>query len=296
VTQFLRTLIAVIIIFASAPSFAISDQHLLWLKYQEIRDYLKKSDIPIHVQSGAHKGVLNAEVYGELDYPIKDLAGILAIPANWCQFTVLHPNVKACTGGQNLLTLHVGRKLLKSVDDADVMKFRFRTLYLDNEYFKSSLEGDKGPMGIRNYRFEVEAMNVGGKTFVRIQFSYKSKLYTKLLTSAYVATHRRIGFSVIGINKIGQLIYSKGKKALIERNVMRCYLALIAFMDTKHMNTEDRFEVRTTYWFNLMERYFPKPYDVDRKKYIITKSHDLEEYQPSFVTHIQTISLDKTMQ
>ncbi|MDH3671858.1 MAG: hypothetical protein OES46_11945 [Gammaproteobacteria bacterium] len=285
------TLLACVAFPLSASSNG-DDPQLLWIKYQEIRGGLNDSaaGIPIYVRSDERKNVLNAEVYGVLDYPLNALVAALAIPANWCEFSILHPNVKACAedheNGQGLLTLYLGRKSGESRDDTFELKFRFRSLYLNDEYFKASLEGDEGPLGARNHRFEVEAMKVDYRTFVRVRFSYQPKLITRIFTKVYLATHGRskVGFSIVGVDKAGYPIYAKGKKALIERNVMRCYLALIAFMDTQHLATRDRFEARISYWFDLTEKYFSQPYELAREEYLAAKRrdrvHQLEQLQP----------------
>ncbi|MFQ6023282.1 MAG: hypothetical protein ACE5NW_11220 [Acidiferrobacterales bacterium] len=267
----------------AAPSRGDADRpQALRIDYQKIRDELRDSihGIPVYTRSEEHKDLINAEVYGVLGYPLEKLAKILATPANWCEFATLHPNVKACTyaqrHGQALLTLHLDRKTRASIEHAFVIKLRYRIGHLDEDYFTALLEGDKGPLGTRNHRFQLEAVAVEDKTFVRVSFSYRWRLIGRMATTVYLAMrgHDTVGFSTVGVDDKGYPIYVKGKKAMMERNVMRCYFALRAFMDTQHLTASERFEARISYWFDLAEKYFPKPYDMEREEYVEVKRQE----------------------
>lgn len=259
-----------------------SDAQLLRNEYQEIRNDLRDGaiGIPVYVRSGDRNDLLNADVYGILDYPLSAIVETLATPVNWCEFSTLHPNIKACTQQQHdsqvLLALYVGRKSAGSPDDAFELKLSYRVLDLDDDYFKVLLEGDEGPLGTRDHRFQVEAVTVEDKTFARVRFSYRARLISKMATNMYLATwgRRKVGFSIIGVNDAGKPIYVKGKKGIVERHAVRSYFALMAFMNTRHLPTKEQFEARISYWFDLTEKCLPQLYDMKKEEYIDVKRRE----------------------
>ncbi|MFQ5994867.1 MAG: hypothetical protein ACE5K1_07210 [Acidiferrobacterales bacterium] len=236
--------------------------------------------IPVYVRSEEQKDLLNAEVYGVVDHPLAALAKTLAIPANWCEFGTLHPNIRACThkrhGTEVLLTVYIGRKSLESPRHASKLELLYQLVHLGDENFKVSLEGHDGPMGTRDHRFALEAMRVGDKTLVRVQFSYRIGFMSRLAAKAYLATRGagRIGFSTVGVNDAGDPIYVKGTKGMIERSVMRFYLALLALMETRHLPALDQIEARINHWVSLAQRYPPQLGKLEREEYVQLKRRD----------------------
>jgi hypothetical protein len=53
-----------------------------------------------------------------------------------------------------------------------------------------------------------------------------------------------------------------GVKGARERNAVRYYLALLAYLDTLQFTAEQRFDKRINEWFNLTEKY-PRQLYVD---------------------------------
>lgn len=252
--------------------------------YQTIRGKLNDSaaDMPLYVRSDEHEGVFNAEVYGIVDYPVRVLVDALMIPASWCEFTTLHPNIKHCTyelqDNSVLFTFYLARsrKPLRSLQHAYVLKLKFRVLALGKDYFKVLFEGNEGPMDTRNHRFQLEAMPVADSAFVRVKFSYQSRLMSRLAIAIYLGalSPNRIGFSIVGIDNDGAPIYVKGNRGLLERHVVRSYLTVIAFMHTRNAPAQDRFEVQMNRWYDLAERYVLQLHEMERDKYIDVKRHE----------------------
>ena len=263
-----------------------------WLAavYQSIRGKLNDgaADIPLYVRSDEHEGVFNADVYGIVDYPVRVLVDALTIPASWCESTTLHPNIKHCTyelqDDSVLFTFYLARsrKPLRSLQHAYELKLKFRVLALSKDYFKVLFEGNEGSMDTRNHRFQLEAIPVADSAFVRVKFSYQSHLMSRLATTIYLGTFspNRIGFSMVGIDNDGQPIYVKGNKGLLERHVVRSYLAVIAFMHTRDVPAEDRFEAQMNRWYDLAERYVLQLHEMERHEYIEVKRQEREKLRP----------------
>jgi hypothetical protein len=59
----------------------------------------------------------------------------------------------------------------------------------------------------------------------------------------------------------------------VERNVMRYYLAVQAFLETQSVPEPERFERRLGRWFELTGRY-PQLHEVDWEEYLETKRRE----------------------
>ena len=285
-------MIMVVACIAFSPSAGGDASGPQWLAavYQSIRGKLSDgaADKPLYVRSDEHEGVFNAEVYGIVDYPVRVLVDALTIPASWCEFTTLHPNIKHCTyelqDDSVLFTFYLARsrKPVRSLQHAYELKLKFRVLALSKDYFKVLFEGNEGSMDTRNHRFQLEAIPVADSAFVRVKFSYHSQLMSRLATTIYLGTFspNRIGFSMVGIDNDGQPIYVKGNKGLLERHVVRTYLAVIAFMHTRDVPAEDRFEAQMNRWYDLAERYVLQLHEMERHEYIEVKRQERDKLRP----------------
>jgi hypothetical protein len=266
----------------AAPSLSWSNTEgpeLLWAQYQEIRENLTDTafDLPIFVRSKTQDDLLSTEVYGLVDQPFYALAEMLPDPTSWCEFIPLNFNIKSCTyqcqKGKVLLTFYAGRKFYQPPDKAFKLNYYFHVEDLNEKYFKALLKADKGPMGTRDYRIELEAMAVGKEALIRIRSSYRPSLRSKIATMAYLKTLGRdkVGFTILQLNEEDKPVYVKGVKGIIERNAMRYYLAIKAYIDTRHLRSEERFEGLLNSWFNRTERYHAQLHEMDKEEYMQAK-------------------------
>jgi hypothetical protein len=235
---------------------------------------------PIFVSSNRQGNRLSAEAYGIVEHSFTEVASGLSSPANWCQFVPLTFNVKACTyssqGNQPELTFYAGRKFYEAPDDAYQLHYRYQLTSQRHDYVQIVLSAAEGPLGTSDYRIELDAMPAGDGTFVRILSSYRSSFVSRLATDAYLATLGRdkVGFSVVGSTKTGEPIYVGGVKGVIERNAMRYYLALMAFLDTSNLSPCERFEARIRSWFDLSEAHAMQLHELEQEEYLVSKRRE----------------------
>ena len=71
---------------------------------------------------------------------------------------------------------------------------------------------------------------------------------------------------------------------IIERNIMRYYLSLIAFLDTAHLSHDERFEARINTWFDLTENYATQLHELERDEYLQAKRQ--ERHNQLWLQHI----------
>ncbi len=237
--------------------------------------------LPLNIHSSEIDNRLSADVYGLISRPFDSVATALTNPASWCDFMPLNLNIKSCTSqqqtaGQTLLTFYAGRKYYEAPEAAYQLSYYYQLAAADSDYMKVILNAEQGPFGTNDYLIEVEAMPVGANTFVRIHSSYQTSLRSRLGTQAYLSTLGRdkVGFSVQGKTAAGEPVFIRGIRGIIERNVMRYYLALKAFLDTAHLAYGERFESRINTWFDLSEKFTTQLHELERSEYLQAKRRE----------------------
>ena len=232
---------------------------------------------PLFVSSSIQENRFSADVFGIVEHPFPQITKELTIPANWCRFVPLNFNVKACTyhsqNNQPSLTFYAGRKFYEAPDNAYRLHYQYKVANIGSDYLRVLLSAESGPMGTEDYRIELDAIPVDDKTFLRIHSSYSSSFLSRLATDVYLSTlgSDKVGFSVVDTTDTGEPIYISGVKGIVERNAMRYYLALQAFLDTSRLPPEDRFEARIKTWFDLSETYATQLHELERNEYLESK-------------------------
>lgn len=232
---------------------------------------------PLQVQSSEGDGLLAAKISGVIDYPFSRMEDALTSPAAWCEFIPVVFNVKSCIHSvrkdRTLLTLFIGRKFFDPPDEALQLEYVFRVLKQEEDRLRVLLTASEGPHGTRDYRIEVEAhADSDGRTFLRLDSSFRPSLRSKFATRLYLSTtgSEKVGFSILG--KGGdEPVYVRGTKGIIERNAMRYYLALKAYLDTLAIPEKERFDARLNAWFDLTQMYPRQLYEMNRMEYLSTK-------------------------
>lgn len=258
---------------------------VLAARYQALRPQLENNafGVPIAVESAEEDGLKRGEVHGVLAHPFAALAPALRAPREWCQIALLHLNIKTCTyerrNGQDWLTLYSGRKFYEPPEKAYALRYRFQVTAAGADYLAVTLTADSGPFGTRDYRLMFEAIPLGQQTFVHFRYAYRPSLTSSLATSGYLATlgSGKLGFTVTGRDGAGKPVYVSGVRGIVERNAMRYYLAIQAYLDTSEIPEMERFERRLARWFELTERYRAQLHELERAEYLQYKQQELRQ-------------------
>lgn len=245
-----------------------------------VRATLPFGSYSLEVRSEEKDGLLRSDVGTSLGEPFADLRDTLSRPQAWCEFLPLVFNVKSCTSherdGRTELTLYVGRKFFETPEEAIRLTYSFQVRESEKDRLRVVLSAPEGAFGTRDYRIELEARPAGsGRTFIRMHSSFRPSLRSKLATQAYLATSGRekIGFSVAG-RQGKEPVYVGGLRGIIERNAMRYYLALQAFIDTQHLPEKERFNARLHAWYDMTARYPQQLYEMDKETYLNAKRQE----------------------
>jgi hypothetical protein len=241
---------------------------------------------PIHLQSTQGDSDLKGEVYAVVEHPFATVDAALRSADRWCDVLILPFNVKQCralgAGPAQKLELAVGRKHDQPVGDAYKVDFDYRVDAADPDYMRVRLNADSGPMGTNNYRimFEVVPLD-GGRSFLHMSYSYGYGFAARLAMQGYLSTvgRSKVGFSVVERRPDGQPVYVGSMRGVIERNTMRYYLAIDAYLNSLSVAPRERVERRLADWFAATERYPRQLHEIERDEYMAMKRNEIARQQ-----------------
>ena len=261
---------------ALGPLAAHADAGGLRAKYGALQDDLRNTSYgrPMHIDSQEGNHPLQGDVYAVLDHPFDKVKDALQDPDAWCDIMLLPFNTKGCQASGNHLTVRIARKPDSPMDQTYPISFAFNPGAMGDEYLSTRLNAGQGPFGTRDYRVNVEAVPVdGGKTFMHMSYAYGYGGMGKFAMQAYLAT--------AGASKVG--FTANGVRGAVERNAMRYYLAIDAYLDTMDAPQAQRTEKRINRWFSATERYPRQLHEMDRSTYLATKRQDYGRQQTASV-------------
>ena len=262
----------------AAQPVAGAEQALL-AKYPSIKTKLAHNQFgaPIYLESAETDSAVRVDMYGILNQPFQVVSHTLHAPANWCDITSLHINIKACTlkksSGQPLLTLYSGRKFYQPPADTYPLKLKFHLVSQQPKYLEIALAADEGPLRTKDHRIRLQATPLDSRrTLVHFSYSYSQGPVARMAIKSYFSTIARdkVGFStVVGKGGKPQLVH--GVRGAIERNTVRYYLALQIYIDTLKYPPAQRFEQRISRWYDLTARYPRQLKEVEKSEYLANK-------------------------
>jgi hypothetical protein len=197
---------------------------------------------------------------------------------------ILHINTKYCHAGSDgspsMLKVHVGKKTEQELADAYSLQFAYRLSAASPDYLAAQLQADKGPLGTSNYRIEFQAVPLpGGKTFMHMRYSYGYGVASRLAMQGYLAT---VGNGKVGFTQIRQgpgTVYVDGMRGAVERNTMRYYLAIEAYLASLDKPAAQQLELRLAHWFDATEQYPRQLHEVDKESYLVMKRAEYQRQQ-----------------
>ncbi|MEZ4599234.1 MAG: hypothetical protein R2940_05550 [Syntrophotaleaceae bacterium] len=244
------------------------------------------SAMPIQVVSQTGDEIEEAEIYAVLKRDFASLAEILSSPGNWCEIFPVILNIKACTWkaregkGRPQLTFYVGRKYYEAPGEAYELKYDFLLRENRKDFFHVALVAPEGPFGTSDYRLEVKAIPVAQGSFLSVRTSHRSSFASRMATRSYLATLGRdkIGFTRVGGDKDNPE-YIKGVRGMVERNAVRYYLALQAYLETRHMPPAKRYSAATELWYDLTEQYHDQLFELEKSRYLDIKRRERQQQE-----------------
>jgi hypothetical protein len=239
---------------------------------------------PLFLESSEGGNVVSGNAYAVLDSPFSAVSATLKSPHRWCDVLILHINTKYCHAGSDsspsMLKVHVGKKTPQELADAYSLQFAYRLAAASTGYLAAQLEADKGPLGTSNYRIELQAVPLpGGKTFMHMRYSYGYGVASRLAMQGYLAT---VGNGKVGFTQVRQgpgTVYVEGMRGAVERNTMRYYLAIEAYLASLDKPAAQQLEQRLVHWFDATEQYPRQLHEVDKESYLVMKRAEYQRQQ-----------------
>lgn len=238
---------------------------------------------PLVLQSEEASRRIDGEVFAVLSHPFPRVEEALSDPAQWCDILILHLNTKYCrrqqAQGATTLDVRVGKKNPQSISSASRLDFIWRPPEVRSDYLLATLEAPDGPYDTGNYRLLVEAVPLdAGHTFLHMGYALSYGGASEFAMNLYLGTIARdkVGFTRVQPSQSGDDSYVGGQRGVVERNTMRYYLAIDAYLDSLAAPAGQQLERRLQRWFDATEKYPRQLHEVERDDYLRMKRDEVE--------------------
>lgn len=254
-------------------------------QYKALNNALQNNSFnrPLVLKSTESSDTLKGEIYAVLDYPFEQVNGGINNPDHWCDALILHFNIKYCRAAHSnagtVLDINLGKKYEQPLAETYDTKLNYENMTTAANYFSIKMNAAEGPLGTKDYRIWVEATPINNKqTFLHFTYAYSFGLTGRLAMNTYLATlgKDKVGFSIESTQANGEPNYIQGVRGVVERNTMRYYLAIDAYLATLKVAPETQQEKRLQYWFDSTERYATQLHEVERTEYLSMKRDETQ--------------------
>ena len=282
----LQTILFVYSLCLAYTAFAVesatpeSNAKALNAKYIELAEKLNNNQFkrPLYLNSEESSDNLKGEIYAVVNHPFGKVNSALNNPAHWCDLLILHINIKYCQASTDkdgtLLNVNLGKKYDQPLEDTSRVEFNYREMMHSSDYFAIQLNAEKGPLGTSDYRIWIESTPLkDGQTFLHFTYTYSFGLSGRIAMKSYLATIGRdkVGFTITNKTTSPQPDYIQGVRGVVERNTMRYYLAIDAYLAALTVPADSQVEKRFQLWYANSESYPRQLHEVDKEAYMTMK-------------------------
>ena len=285
--RFLRIACLAAAVLAAPLVASAQDAATLRARHAAMQDRFQKNQFgrPLVLESVQTSGDLKGDVYAIVEHPFAMVQQALQSADHWCDILILHLNVKRCRASgetAKTLKLHVGRKFDQPIEDAYELAFNYRVAAASADYLQVLLGADEGPMSTKNYRIQVEAMPIDAKrSLVHMSYAYGYGFAARVAMQTYLSTigSQKVGFTVLERKPDGKPVYQAGVLGLLERNTMRYYLAIDAYLAAYALPAAEQPERRIREWYASTERYAEQLHEMEKDEYLEMKRKEMRRQQ-----------------
>ncbi len=273
---------------AGASPVHAQDAAALKSRHADLRDALSSNAFqrPLVLESSERADGLRGDIHARIDQPFEVVGAALQGVDRWCDILILHLNVKQCRGSNSktadALQLVIGQKHDQPLDQAYRFAFAYDVVASRPDYLQVQLSASEGPLGTSRYRIVLEVAALDARrSIVHLSYAYGFGLAARVAMQGYLATLGRdkVGFSVVGSKPDGQPQYIGGTRGVIERNTMRYYLAVEAYLGALSLPPAQQFEKRLADWHSGVERYPVQLRELERGEYVAMKREQVQRQQ-----------------
>lgn len=274
---------------AVAPLAQAQDAAALRLRHAALADALARNAFarPLVLESSETPASLRGDIYARIEQPFARVGPALQGGEHWCEILILHLNVKQCSTGNTpaggpALGLVVGSKHDQALADGYRFDFAYRVVASRPDYLQVALSAEQGPLGTSRYRIVLEVVALdAGRSFVHLSYSYGFGFAARVAMQGYLATIGRdkVGFSIVGRQPDGAPQFIGSTRGVVERNTMRYYLAIEAYLGALGQPPAQQFERRLAAWFAAVERYPVQLHELELGEYLSLKREQMQRQQ-----------------
>lgn len=275
-------------VMAHAGETGVSPHATLRARHAALQEQLGNNQFQrsLHLDSSETPGGVKGDIYALVNHPFATAGAALNSPDNWCDILMLHLNTKYCraaaTPAGDLINVSIGKKHDQPLDEAYRVVFAHRITARTPDYLQVALNADEGPLSTRDYRITLEAIPLdNGRTFIHLSYAYSYGVMGRLAMQAYLGTIGRdkVGFTISGREDDGRPRHIGGLRGVVERNTMRYYLAIEAYLGALAAPPAARLEKRLQDWFAASERYPLQLHEMERGDYLEMKRREHRRQQ-----------------
>lgn len=218
-------------------------------------------------------GELGGTLHAVVDTPFRRMERALSDPAAWCAVLILDPNVHRCLPRGDRIDVEFG-------ESNTPVAFTFQRAAGQDDYMQIRLTAASGPLGTKDYAIAFEAAPLdAGSSLVHLTFSHRFGVAARIAMAAYFNTvgRNKVGFSIVDRDGAGRPVYVRDLRGGLERNMMRYYFGVLAYLDSLSAPPGQQPDRRVRTWLALTQRY-PLQLDEDtgyfeRKSPEVRKQH-----------------------
>jgi hypothetical protein len=254
----------------------------LHAKYAALGPQLRSNAFqgPVYLDSNEGSRVTQGDIYAVVNYPFATVSAALGDPSHWCDVLILHLNTKYCRrtigGSDTHIEMRVGKKTEQPLKSASLLDLSWKPKVRRPDYLVVEMEAADGPYDTRDYQLVAEAVPLdAGHTFLHMGYSFGFGGASTFAMKLYLATiaHDKVGFTQVDHQYVG------GMRGVTERNTMRYYLAIDAYLGSLLAPPGQQLEKRFATWFDATERYPRQLHEVDRDEYLRMKRNEYQRQQ-----------------
>lgn len=272
------------ILLGMSPAYATQDAAALRAQHVALRTQLADNQFqrPLHLVSSEVSGDLKGDIYALINQPYSVTSPALQGMGQWCDILILHLNVKSCYTGTtkagDTLSMNIGRKFDQPLTDEYLFEFLYKEAVVSPDYLQVELNAEHGPLGTSAYRVVLELVEIDAEhSFLHLSYAYNYGAVARLAAQGYLATigRNKVGFSVVSHAANGQPVYIRSVRGVIERNTMRYYLAIEAYLGALSAPPSQQVEKRLNDWFTGVEQYPIQLHELERNEYLNMKRKEI---------------------
>ena len=256
---------------------------------------------PVFLQSTETPERLEGEVLALIDHPAPRVRAVLAQPAVWCDILILHLNVKYCraarpsgpAGAVDTLEVGLGRKFDEPLSSVHWLDFRFRASPSADGPASPpggglptvELRAPEGPLDTRDIRITLQTAEApSGHTLLQLRYAYAQGPAARWALQVYLGTlgRHKVGFSLVPDRTDhagGPLQPVTGVRGLLERNTVRYFLAVDAYLEAMALAQAQQLEQRLLHWFAATEQHPRQLRELDWETYVQMKRVEVRRQQ-----------------